>query len=336
MPIRLAIVGVGNWGYNHLRTFAALQDCDLRLVCDLSEARLKKAKEVAPSVETATDYSKVLSDDIEAVVIATDAASHYEQARCALEAGKAVFVEKPITLEVRQAEELVNLAEKKGLVLMVGHLLLYHPVVVAIKNYLSSGEWGEVFYIYSTRVNLGTIRTTENALWSLAPHDISVMLHLTGKMPRVVNAVGGSFIKKSVQDVVFFSLRFPGNIIGHGQASWLDPHKIRKFTIVSQRKMVVFDDVEPREKLRIYDKGFDEPKEYLTYGEQYTLRDGDIFIPAIKMAEPLRLECQHFLDCVATRKRPLTDGVNGLEVLRILDAAQQSLDNDGTPVILSD
>lgn len=334
MSIKLAIIGVGSWGYNHLRTFSTLPDCDLKMVCDLSEARLKKARDIVPHAHLTSRFDDLIeNDDVEAVVIATDASAHYEQARRALEAGKAVFVEKPITLDVREAEVLVNLAEKQGQILMVGHLLLYHPVITAIKNYITSGEWGDIFYIYSTRVNLGTIRTTENALWSLAPHDISVMLYLTGQTPLSVNAVGGSFIKPTVQDVVFFSLRFP-SMIGHGQASWLDPHKIRKFTIVSQKKMAVFDDVEPREKLRIYDKGFIEPKEYISYSEQYTLRDGDIFIPAIKMVEPLKLECQHFLDCVASGARPLTDGVNGLEVLRVLDAAQQSLNSNGTPVTL--
>ncbi len=337
MTLPLAIVGTGNWGFNHVRTFFQLTDCELKLVCDLSETRLKKVHELFPAIKLTTDYQQIIKDDnIAAVVVATDAETHFPLAKQALLAGKSVLVEKPITLDVRQAAELIELAEQQQQILMVGHLLLYHPIVVALKNYLSSGEWGEVFYIYSTRVNLGTLRTTENALWSLAPHDISVMMYLVGQMPEIVNAVGSSYIKPSVQDVIFFSLHFSNSIMGHGQASWLDPNKIRQFTIVSRKKMAVFDDMEPREKLRIYDKGYTDNKEYASYGEQYTMRDGDIFIPAVKMVEPLKLECQHFLDCVRQHKKPLTDGVNGLEVLRVLAAAQKSLENGGMPVKPSD
>lgn len=337
MKIPIAIAGVGNWGFNHVRTFSQLANCDLQLVCDLSEKRLQKVREISPTIKLTNNYQDIIDDDnIAGLVIATDADKHFALAKQALLADKAVFVEKPITLDLHEAAALVELAEQRNQVLMVGHLLLYHPVVVALKNYIASGDWGEIFYIYSTRVNLGTLRATENALWSLAPHDISVMLYLTGQLPEVVNAVGSSYIKPMVQDVVFFSLNFPNNILGHGQASWLDPHKIRKFTIVSRKKMAVFDDIEPREKLRIYDKAYIDAKEYVSYGEQYTIRDGDIYIPAIKMVEPLKLECQHFLDCIAERKKPLTDGVNGFEVLRVLTAAQRSLEKGGIPIKVAD
>ncbi|MBI4854408.1 MAG: Gfo/Idh/MocA family oxidoreductase [Acidobacteria bacterium] len=337
MTLPLAIAGIGNWGFNHVRTFHQLPECELKLVCDLSEKRLQKVKEISQNIPLTNDYQQIIKDDnIAGVVIATDADTHYKLAKDALLAGKAVFVEKPITLDLHQAIELVELAEQKRQVLMVGHLLLYHPIVTAIKKYIDSGEWGEIFYIYSTRVNLGTLRTTENALWSLAPHDISVMMYLTGQSPEVINAVGNSYIKSDVQDVVFFSLNFPNNIMGHGQASWLDPHKIRQFTIVSRKKMAVFDDTEPKEKLRIYDKGVIDSKEYVSYEQQYTIRDGDIFIPAIKMVEPLKLECQHFIDCIINNKKPLTDGINGLEVLKVLTAAQKSLEKGGTPIKLAD
>lgn len=337
MGLPIAIAGIGNWGFNHVRTFFQLPECELRLVCDLSEKRLQKVKEISQNIPLTSDYKKIIDDDnIAGVVIATDADTHYNLAKQALLANKSVFVEKPITLDLREAAELVELAEQKRQVLMVGHLLLYHPIVTALKKYIDSGDWGEVFYIYSTRVNLGTIRTTENALWSLAPHDISVMMYLTGEMPKVVNAIGNSYIKPSVQDVVFFSLNFANNIMGHGQASWLDPHKIRQFTIVSRNKMAVFDDTEPKEKLRIYDKAYVDSKEYVSYEQQYTIRDGDIFIPAIKMVEPLKLECQHFLDCIANNKKPLTDGVNGLEVLKVLTAAQKSLEKGGMPITVAD
>lgn len=332
-PIQLAVIGAGNWGFNHVRTFAQLPGCDLRAVSDLMPANLQKVHRQFPEVLTDSEYQKVLDlSGLQAVVVATTAASHYEITRAALERGLHVFVEKPMTLDMQESQDLINLAKKQQRVLMVGHILLYHPVVVRLKQYIQEGALGQVHYIYSKRVNLGQVRKDENALWSLAPHDISVMLHLLGQFPESVSATGQAFLSETVQDVTFFTLRFPGGQLAHGHASWLDPSKIRQFTIVGSRQMAVFDDMEPTEKLRLYDKGVDIAESYASYGEALTLRQGDITIPAIKMSEPLRNECLHFLECIREGKRPLTDGENGLAVLQVLQAAQRSLEQGGTYV----
>jgi predicted dehydrogenase len=332
-PIHIAVIGAGNWGFNHVRTFGQLAGCKLVAVSDLTARNLDKVRQQFPQVITSEDYTEVLDlPGLQGVVVATTAATHYPIARNALERGKHVLIEKPMTLDVGEAEELIELAERKNLVLMVGHILLFHPVVVSLKRYIERGTLGKIHYIYSKRVNLGQVKKDENSLWSLAPHDISVMLYLLGQFPEEVSATGQAFISQSVQDVVFFSLKFPDGPMGHGHASWLDPGKMRQFTIVGSRQMAVFDDMEPVEKLRLYDKGVDIVESYDSYGDALTLRQGDITIPSVKMSEPLRNECLHFLECIREGKRPLADGINGLEVLSILQAAQKSLENGGTPV----
>jgi predicted dehydrogenase len=243
-------------------------------------------------------------------------------------------VEKPIALNVAEAEAMVDLATSQGLVLMVGHLLLYHPAVKHLKEMVDEGELGDVYYVYTERRNLGKVRQDENAMWSLAPHDISVALFLLGEMPVTVAAQGQAYLQSGIEDTVFFTLRFADGRLVHSHVSWLDPHKVRRLTVVGSRQMAVFDDVEPAEKLRIYDKGVDRVPEYHSYGDALTLRFGDIHVPRVEMQEPLRLECQHFLDCVENRQQPLSDGQNGLQVLRVLDALQQSLDGDGGLVTL--
>jgi predicted dehydrogenase len=332
-PIHIAVIGAGNWGFNHVRTFGQLAGCKLVAVSDLTPKNLDKVRQQFPQVLTSEDYTEVLDlPGLQGVVVATTAATHYPIAREALEQGKHVLVEKPMTLDMGEAEELIELAQRKNLVLMVGHILLFHPVVVSLKRSIERGTLGKIHYIYSKRVNLGQVKKDENSLWSLAPHDISVMLYLLGQFPEEVSATGQAFISQSVQDVVFFSLKFPDGPMGHGHASWLDPGKMRQFTIVGSRQMAVFDDMEPVEKLRLYDKGVDIVDSYDSYGDALTLRQGDITIPAVKMSEPLRNECLHFLECIREGKRPLADGINGLEVLSILQAAQKSLENGGTPV----
>jgi predicted dehydrogenase len=325
--INIAVIGSGNWGFNHVRTFGQLPDSQLLGVADLSPKNLQKVRNQFPSVFTTEDYEEVLGlPDLHGVVVATTAATHYTIAKKALECRKHVLVEKPMTLDVGEAQELIDLAERYNLVLMVGHILLYHPVVQTLKDYIQKGLLGKIHYIYSQRVNLGQVRTDENSLWSLAPHDISVMLHLLDQYPESVSATGQSFINQAVQDVVFFTLNFPDGQIGHGHASWLDPSKIRQFTIVGSRKMAVFDDMQPIEKLRLYDKGVDIAESYDSWGGSITLRQGDITIPAIQMTEPLRNEALHFLDCIREGRRPISDGANGRDVLSILQAAQRSLD----------
>jgi predicted dehydrogenase len=273
----------------------------------------------------------MLQDSIDAVVISSPAVTHYELAKKTLLADRDVFIEKPFTLSVRHAEELCELSESRKRVLMVGHLLEYHPVVRRLKSMILSRELGDIYYIYTQRVNLGRIRGDENALWSFAPHDISQILYLLEMEPIDVSVRGQSFIQDGIEDVVFLSLFFENRIMAHIHLSWLDPHKVRKTTIVGANKMVVFDDSEASEKLRIYNNHAELPS-VRSYGDSIQVRFGDILIPRVDMTEPLKLECQHFIECVKARTTPLSDGQDGLRVIRILEAAQRSMEHDGVPV----
>jgi predicted dehydrogenase len=334
--IGIAVVGTGDWGANLVRNFASVRGGRLAVLCDSDLARLTRAAGQVPGARTVADARDVAAAaDVQAAVIAASAVSHYPLAKLLLEAGKDVYVEKPLTLRVDHAEELVRLAAERGRILMVGHLLLYHPAVQHLKRLVDEGTLGEVLYIYSQRVNLGKVRRDENALWSFAPHDLSVMLHLLGGEPLDVVARGSAFLQPRIEDVVFVDLRFPGDRLAHLHVSWLDPHKLRKFTVVGSRKMAVFDDMEASEKIRIYDKGVDRAGEIVAYGDALTVRSGDILIPRISLQEPLRIECQHFVDCVRERKTPLTDGASGLRVVRVLAAAQASLERGGAPVAVA-
>jgi len=332
--IKLAVVGTGYWGKNLVRNFASMPGAELAVCCDLDKRALEKIAK-AYRVRTSADFDSMLGDgSIDAIVISTPASTHYKLGEAALEAGKHVYVEKPLALKLSEGRRLVELAEKKNLRLMVGHLLLYHPAVRELKRMADSGELGDIYYVYSQRVNLGKVRSDENALWSLAPHDISVVLHLLGESPAEVLSRGASYLQPGIEDVVFTSLRFPSGRIAQVHVSWLDPHRMRKFTIVGSRKMVTFDDADAVEKIRVYDKGFETRGEYESYGDSLTLRSGDIRIPMVEMAEPLRLECEHFVECVAAGKTPLTDGREGLAVLAVLDAADKSLKSGGAAVRL--
>jgi predicted dehydrogenase len=336
--INVGVIGAGYWGINHVRTFNALNTCNLTRVADLSQGNLERVRGISTSIQTTDDYRRILDDkDISAVVIATEAESHFRIAADAMNAGKHVLVEKPLCLTAADGGEMVRQAETSGCILMVGHILLYHPAVTKLKEYVSSGELGEVYYMFTQRVNLGKVRATENALWSLAPHDISLMLYLAGKEPQEVSASGRCYVQRGIEDVVFFWLRFPGAVMAHGHVSWLDPHKIRKLTVVGSKKMAVFDDVDSTEKIRLYDKGVQSsPASYGSYGESISVRNGDVHIPYIKMVEPLRAECQHFVECVEKGVRPLTDGLDGLKVLKVLEAAQKSLREGGVPAKLEE
>jgi predicted dehydrogenase len=331
--INVAVAGVGGWGRNLARNYFQIPDSTLRYICDLDAKRLAQMQRQLPGTRTTTDFQDLVADpELHAIVVATPAPTHYSLCKRALEAGKDVYVEKPFVLHAIEAEELIRLAERQGRILMVGHLLLYHPVVTRMKQVIESGELGDVYYLYNQRVNLGTVRGDENALWSFAPHDISVILHLLGQEPTDVSARGQSYLQPGVEDVVFITLNFNQRSMAHIHVSWLDPHKIRKLTIVGSKKMVVFDDLESTEKLRIYDKSAEQATDYNTFAEYITLRFGDIAIPHVRVDEPLRLECQHFLECVATRKQPLTDGRDGLRVVKVLEAAQRSLEKNGVPI----
>jgi predicted dehydrogenase len=341
----IAVIGSGKWGINHVRAAHQLVGERLKMVCDLSEKALDQAKKVAPSAQCTTKLEDVLKDrEIQAVILASGAETHAKIGMQCLEAGKHCLIEKPLTLKSPDAVKLVTFAEDHNLILMVGHLLLFHPAVNHIRNEILRGNLGEILYIYSQRVNLGTIRREENAFWSLAPHDISVMLYLTGQFPVTVSAYGGHFISRNLPDVVFFHLEFKNELIAHGHVSWLDPHKMRKFTIVGTRKMIIFDDMEQKGKVRIFDKGvglgigygdsvsLPGVSDIQSLGSQLVIRDGETTVPKLPEGEPLKLEQQHFFDCVAKGTPPLTDGQNGLQVLRIMEAAQQSLDKGGVPV----
>lgn len=332
--VRLAVIGCGDWGKNLVREFYQSPQAELVYCCDTREERLTGIQRSFPKVRGVTAVDSVFSDEsIEAVVVATPAITHAEIVQQALEAGKHVFVEKPIALSLGDAERCIAAARAKQRHLMVGHLLRYHPTFLALKRLVDSGDLGTVRYIYTQRLNLGRIRRDENALWSLAPHDVSMILELFGDVPVAVAARGASYIQEHVEDVVFVTLQFPQGRLGHIHLSWLDPHKTRKLTVVGSQKMVTFDDMEPTEKLRIYDKG--AMRDYDSYGDWWiTLRSGDIQIPKVDLTEPLRLECQHFLDCVRRNQTPLSDGQDGLRVLRVLDAAQRSLEESGAWITL--
>ena len=289
-----------------------------------------------PSVEVVDDFQVVLDDPaVAAIVVATHAPSHFEVAEAALRADRDVFVEKPLCLSGDEAATLCRLAEEGGRILMVGHLLLYHPAVERLKALIEEGELGDVLYIYAQRVNLGVVRREENAWWSLAPHDISVANYLLGSCPEAVSATGSCYLQseRGIEDVVFATLHYPDGRMAHVHVSWLDPHKTRKLTVVGSKKMAVFDDTSPDQKLAVFDKGV-EPPATLSYEEGVRIRTGDILIPALKMAEPLRRECMAFLDAVRTRKAPVADGASGLHVVRALEGGSASLAQGGARIEL--
>jgi predicted dehydrogenase len=329
--VRVAVIGYGHWGPNLVRNFAQLPGSTVAAVCDLDPAKLERSLRLAPHAQTTSEYRDTArSDGIDAVAIATSAATHYDIARECLLSDKHVFVEKPMCLTADEAAALVELARRRDRVLMVGHLLKYHPAVVYLKGYMDSGRLGEPLYVHSQRLNLGEVRRDENAMWCLAPHDIAVANYLLGRDPVAVAAVGESYLRRPVQDVVFVTLHYPDGALAHIHVSWLDPHKIRRTTIVGSKQMAVFDDMEPSEKLRIYDKGVDFPNgDYHSPDAALSLRVGDIFVPKLDPVEPLRAECQHFVDCIVSGARPRTDGEEGLQVVRVLEAAEQSLGAGG-------
>lgn len=333
--IRIAVVGTGYWGKNLVRVFAQTRAAKLHACCDADAGRLALIQRTYPDVRAYTAFDEVLADEeIDAVAIATPSPSHHALALQVLQAGKHVYVEKPLTLRADQSRELIEVADRQKKRLMVGHLLLYHPAVRKLKALIESGELGELYYIYAQRLNLGIVRKDENAWWSLAPHDVSIILHLLDAKPVSVSARGEGYLRQDNPDVVFANLQFPGGRMGQIHVSWLDPHKMRKITVVGSRKMVVFDDMEATEKVKIFDKGVDMNIGYESYGDAMTLRQGDIHIPMVEMEEPLKLECQHFIDCLVNGRNPDTDGINGLHVVEVLEAGQRSLDRDGVPMEL--
>ena len=323
-PIRVGVVGLGYWGPNLARNFDALAGVELAWCCDSSEERRNQLSALHRSARLTSDIADLLSDpELDAIVLATPVPTHAELTTRVLAAGKHCFVEKPLAQSVADAQAAVDAARAADRLLMVGHLLEYHPGVRLLKQTLDSGELGDPLYIYGNRLNLGQLRADENALWSLGAHDVSVVLALAGEEPYEVSARGECYMRPGVEDVVFGFMRFPSGLTAHLHLSWLDPHKERRFTIVGSKRMATFDDMELERKVAIYDKGFDEKAD--SYGE-YITRAGEIRSPRVPNSEPLRLECEHFIECIREGRQPLSDGESGLRVVRILEAMQRELD----------
>ena len=321
--VNVGVAGLGYWGPNLARNFAGLPGSELRWLCDGSEAARAKAAQQFPGARVSGSLDDLLGDpELDAIALATPVPSHAELAVRVLEAGKHCFVEKPLAQSVADAERAVAAAAAAGRVLMVGHLLEYHPGVLKLKQLKDSGELGEIYYIYGNRLNLGKLRADENALWSLGAHDVSVVLALAGEEPVEAVAHGESYVRPGVEDVVFCYLRFPSGLAAHLHLSWLDPHKERRFTVVGAHKMATFDDMATEGKITVYDKGFDEAPR--GYGEWVT-RSGDIYSPALPAGEPLRVECQEFIDSIIEDRAPRSDGESGLRVVRVLEQLQSSL-----------
>jgi predicted dehydrogenase len=322
--VRVGVVGLGYWGPNLARNFDELPGAELRWVCDSSEVARARWSAAFAGARGAAELDELLDDpELDAVAVATHVPAHAELALRVLEAGKHCFVEKPLAGSTAEAERVVDAARELDRVLMVGHLLEYHPGVDKLKELAAAGELGEIRYLYSNRLNLGRLRADENALWSLGAHDVSVVLRLAGDEPHECRAVGESYMREGVEDVVFCYLRFPSGLVAHLHLSWLDPHKERRLTVVGSRRMATFDDMELERKVTVYDKGFDQ--DFSSYGE-YIARSGDIWSPRVSNEEPLRIECRHFVQCVRDGARPRSDGDAGLRVVRVLEALQRSLE----------
>ena len=334
--LSVAVVGFGYWGPNLVRNFNQLPDCNIKTCCDSNEDKLKRVNSLFPHVNATTNLDDVINDPaIDAVAIATPVYSHFEIAKKCLENKKHVMIEKPLASSVAQCNELIHIAEKNQKILMVGHTFEYTAAVNKIKEIIDSGELGEILCIHSSRLNLGLFQPDINVIWDLAPHDLSIMIYLLDQLPVSVNAQGKAHFKEDIQDVATVSLSFDNGTIAFLNLSWLHPDKIRKLTIVGSKKMLVYDDISPNEKIRIFDKGVEAPPYYNSYVDfHFSYRYGDINVPRIKEYEPLRYECNHFLDCIKNNLTPRSDGYSGLRVVSILEAANKSLRKDGSRQII--
>jgi predicted dehydrogenase len=332
----VALVGYGYWGPNLLRNYIELQGAWVQWVCDSDPAALKRVASRYPSVPCTSDYQQVLGDtQVDAVVLATPISTHYPLAKQALLAGKHVFVEKPLAGSTAEANELVHLAEASGLTLMVGHTFVFSPPVRLVKQIIDSGELGDIYFITSTRVNLGLHQKDVSVIWDLAPHDLSILHYWLGETPRTVSAIGRACITPGIPDVAFVNLTFPSGVVAELQVAWLSPVKLRRTVVVGSKKMLMYDDTESVEKVKIFDHGVDfrDPQ---TYGEyQLSYRTGDILSPKVAGTEPLFLEASHFIECLETGSRPITDGTDGLTVVAALEAADHSLRDNGLPQTLT-
>jgi len=339
--INLAQVGCGYWGPNLLRNFYSLEDIQVKSVVELDNNRVNYIKRSYPNIYVTNNFNKILNDDeIDAVVVATPADTHYDLTKKILNAEKHCFVEKPLAFTKEEAGELLETADKNNLTLMVGHTFLYNAAVRDLKKRIDRDELGDIYYIYSQRLNLGRIRRDVNALWNLAPHDISIILHIIDSKPISVTANGVSYIQNDIEDVVFMTLRFQNEVIANVHVSWLDPNKIRRMTVVGNKKMVVYDDTSDY-KIQIYDCGIDKKKNEISLGRfndfgefQLIKRAGDVYLPKINFIEPLKEEARHFIDCILKRKKPISDGKNGYDVVQILEASMRSIRNNSKEVLI--
>ncbi len=334
--LTIGVIGCGYWGPNLIRNFMGIEDSCVKTCSDLSSDRLEHMKKLYPSIKTTTKFQDVTEDsDIDAIVVATPVSAHYPIAKEALEAGKHVFVEKPLAQSANEGEELMRIAAERKRVLLVGHTFVYTAAVNKIKDVVSSGELGDIYYVSSSRVNLGVFQEDINVVWDLAPHDISIMNYILDSRPLSASAVGHSYIRPDINDVAFITLQYPDSILTNIQVSWLNPNKIRKTTVVGSKKMLVYDDISSLEKIRIYDKGVTVQPHYDTFGEfQLAYRYGDISIPKLDDAEPLKIECQHFIDCIEKGIPCRSSGGHGLEVLLALEASDQSMKIEGGKVTI--
>jgi predicted dehydrogenase len=332
----VGVVGCGYWGPNLIRNFKGLPNCHLRAVCDVSQARLKHMTSLYPDVEAVTDFHHLLNGvGLDAVVVATPVKHHYALAKASLLAGKHTLIEKPMAASSAECEELIEIAKSNGLVLMIGHTFLYSAPIRKIAEIVQAGDIGEIRYINSRRLNLGLFQKDINVAWDLAPHDISIILHILGELPQAVNCQGNAHVTPGIEDVTNISLSFRHKRFATIQSSWLEPRKVRDMTIVGTRRMIVYDDLQTHEKIRIYDVRVERPPHYDTFADfHYSYHYGDSYIPHIQQEEPLKAECQHFLDCIESGAKPLTSGYEGLELVRILEAASASLKDRGAPVSL--
>jgi len=334
--IRLGVVGCGYWGPNLVRNFRALPECQLKMMCDISKDRLKHLTSLYPEVEAELNFDHMLNGvGLDAVIVATSVKLHYPMAKAALLSGKHVFIEKPMASSSEQCAELVSIARQKGLVLMIGHTFLYSPAVRKIKEIVDRGDLGEIRYICARRLNLGLFQKDINVAWDLAPHDISIILHLLEQFPISVNCRGSAHVTPGIEDVTSMSLTFKNDRSAIIHSSWLDPRKVREMTIVGSKRMIVYDDVALQEKIRVFDARVERPPHYDTFAEfHYAYHYGDTYSPYIKQEEPLKTECQHFLDCIQHDKEPLTNGSQGTDLVRILEASSQSLKAGGGQIVL--
>jgi predicted dehydrogenase len=328
VTIRIGVVGLGYWGPNVVRNMSRV--ADLAWCCDLSAENRERYAPQYPQARFTGNFDDLLNDPtLDAIAVASSVPTHHPLGLRALAAGKHVFIEKPLAASVADARELVEAAESAGRRLMVGHLLLFHPALGAVRSLIDSGELGDIYYLYGNRVNLGQVRADENALWSLGAHDVAVLLDLVGERPIEAQARGECYVRPGIEDVVFGYLKFPSGAVAHLHLSWLDPNKMRRLTVVGSQRMVVFDDMETDRKVTIYDKSASRSPSTDSYGEYVSVRFGDISIPRIANDEPLRLECQEFVDAIAEEREPRCNGREGLAVVEVLEAMQASLDDGG-------